>query len=466
MVLLLGSHVSLAEETQAEGPQAEESAEVSAQATVEASTDDDRYFIEQQNYRRLVSNEEFLEASNSAKRLVVFSIERYGRDSMETAAALSDLGQAQRESGDVLAARENFESAIEIIEDKKDRLSEELISPLTGLGRANLQGNRPDSAADAYERALHVSQVNEGPQNLEQVGLLSELTDAYYQLGDFKQADALQRYTVGLYQRRYPAKDDDRLVPVLYERARWLNRMGQIVKEQAVYQQIIRIVEKADGRSSLNLIPALTALGKSYVYGIETEAHAIGERRLRRAISIAKKNDEASNTLKADTLIALADYNLLTGDRTAARRGYVRAWDEFDEESLEDLDARDDRFASPTPLSRQDRGPADFKASVAEFEETYGGSDRAIGHVTVGYDVTISGSTRNLVVIESVPAGYKDAEALAWVRRFKFRPQVVDRTIVETPDQAYRYEFTYVPSADDEVMLQQADDAAATTDES
>ncbi len=407
--------------------------------------------IEQQNLRRLMETEDYAGAAESGKRLVVLSIEHFGRNSMETANALTTLAIAQREVGEIEAARENFGGAVTIIEDIKDRLSKELIDPLQGLARTNMQASRPDAAAEVYERALHVSQVNEGPQNLDQVELLNELTEAYFALGDYDQADALQKFTVGLYQRVYSEDNDMRMVPLLYQRATWLNRMGFIVREQGTYLRIIRIVEKSDGRDSLELIPALTALGRTYVYSLENDAFATGERRLRRAVSIAKKNEGSTDLLRADTEIALADFHLLTGDRTGARRAYLRAWDLFDEESLVMVTERDERFAQPFSLSRQERNPAEFSgASVADFKDTYG-ADTQIGYVTVAYDVNTAGVPKNLEIIESVPEGYKDNDALSWVRRFKFRPRIDERKIVSTKGLIYRYEFSYAPARFEEI---------------
>ncbi|MEM8983881.1 MAG: TonB family protein [Pseudomonadota bacterium] len=405
--------------------------------------------IESRNVERLVDNGDYVAAVDASKRLVVMNMETHGRESLETARALSTLAGAQSLAGDTTAARENYQAAITIIEFLQDHLSVELIDPLTGLGRTTLNAKRPDLATDALERALHVNQVNVGPQNLEQLPLLNDLTEAYYQLGDFKQVKALQRFAVALYERQYPNDDNKSIIPALYRRAAWLNRMGLYVDEQRTYNKIIRIVERVDGRSSLDLIPALTRLGRTYLFAAEPDAILTGQRRLKRAINIAKKNPESTEILHAETELALGDFHTLTGDRTNARRAYVRAWDLLTSEDLTLLTERDKRFDNPQPLRRVDAPVDEFKSTAgAELRESLGRTPQT-GYVTVAYDVNARGNPENLRVVESFPKGLKDREALAWVRKFRFRPRFEERKPVRTRDEEYRYEFRFFGNADD-----------------
>lgn len=415
--------------------------------------------IESQNIERLVDAGDHVAAVDASKRYVVLNMETHGRESLETARALSTLAGAQALAGDSIAARENYEASITIIETLQDHLSAELIDPLTGLGRATLKAERPDLATDALERALHVNQVNVGPQNLEQLPLLNDLTEAYYQLGDFKQVKALQRFAVALYERQYPNDDNKSIIPALYRRAAWLNKMGLYLDEQRTYNKIIRIVERVDGRASLELIPALTRLGRTYLFAAEPDAILTGQRRLKRSINIAKKNPDATPVLHAETELALGDFHTLTGDRTNARRAYVRAWDLMTSEDLTLLTERDKRFDNPQPLRRVDSPVDEFKSTAgAELRESLGRSPQ-MGYVTVAYDVNARGNPENLRVVESFPKGLKDREALAWVRKFRFRPRFEERKPVRTVDEEHRYEFRYFGNAED---LAEPDDDADT----
>lgn len=405
------------------------------------------YEIEQANIIRLLTNGSFDPAVNSGKRLVVTAIDQYSRESLETATALNLLAKAQHGSGDHAAAAENYQAAIELYETLNDRLDRTLIDPLRGLGRTQLALKRPDRAARAFERSLHINQVNEGPQNLQQTGQLAELTEAYFLIGDMKQADALQKLNVSLYARKYPGADDKRRIPSIYQYAKWLHRMALFLREQAAYIQIIRIIERADGRESLDLIPALTGLGKTYVYSAEPDAQAMGERRLRRAIAIARENPASNPVLRADTEISLGDFYVLTGDRTTAKRSYLRAWDFLTNDESDYLTEREERFAKPFPLTVQDVQTESFtSSSVADFKSSIG-AEPEVGYVLVGYDISARGSVSNIEVLEAQPPGLKDGAARAWVKRFKFRPRVEERKLLATPEQVFEYQFTYFPTA-------------------
>lgn len=399
--------------------------------------------VEQRNFDRLFEAGRFDSAVESGKRLVGMAIEVNGLGSLAAGNALTSLALAQREAGDLPAAAENFQAAVAAIEASKDRLAKELIVPLRGLGRTHLEARRPDAAAEDYERALHVSQVNDGPQNLEQIALLNELSEAYFQLGDFKQADALQRYTVGLYKRRFSADDDKRMLPALYQRAHWLVRMNQPIGAQVVYGQIVRIVEKSDGRDSLELLPALIGGAHTFIYSAESDSKQQGERRLRRAISIVKKSETATLENHGDAEIALGDFYNLIGERTSARRAYRRAWDVLDTGELENMAALDERFGEPKPLSRQDvvedPGPV---GTVADFADTYDDGTN-LGYVSVVFDVNARGRVENQRIIESEPPRFRDAEALRWVRRFVYRPKMADKEPVAARDRQFRYNFRY-----------------------
>ena len=119
---------------------------------------------------------EFDEADISAKRVVEMTIRFYGPQSHEAAKALNNLAIVQHNNGQYAAAIQNFSSSIEILEVVRDRLNEELVNPLKGLGAAQLGNGRPDLAAASFNRATHITHVNEGPHNIEQVEILTSRT--------------------------------------------------------------------------------------------------------------------------------------------------------------------------------------------------------------------------------------------------------------------------------------------------
>jgi tetratricopeptide (TPR) repeat protein len=141
-----------------------------------------------ENYKRLMSEGIYDEADTVAKRVVTLSIQLTGPRSSETAKALTNLGIVQHRNKQFDAAQQNFAGAIEIIEDREDRLNRRLINPLKGLGAAQLEGGRPDLAKQSFTRAIHITHVNEGPHNMDQIDILESLAETNVRLGSIEEA--------------------------------------------------------------------------------------------------------------------------------------------------------------------------------------------------------------------------------------------------------------------------------------
>jgi tetratricopeptide (TPR) repeat protein len=165
-------------------PVAEEETAPEAPETGEQPISEDEMLREFARFRDLMDERNFDEADISAKRVVEMTIKFYGPQSHEAAKALNNLAIVQHNNGQYAAAIQNFTAAIEILEVVRDRLNEELVNPLRGLGAAQLGNGRPDLAAASFGRATHITHVNEGPHNIEQVEILESLAEARVRLGD------------------------------------------------------------------------------------------------------------------------------------------------------------------------------------------------------------------------------------------------------------------------------------------
>lgn len=119
------------------------------------------------------------EADILAKQIVERSILSFGRNSKDTARALTSLATLQTSNYENIAAIQNFAAAIDIVETMDSRLSIDLISPLKAMGAAQLQAGNGDYARDAWNRAVHISHVNLGPHNFEQIETLQAIADLY-----------------------------------------------------------------------------------------------------------------------------------------------------------------------------------------------------------------------------------------------------------------------------------------------
>lgn len=139
-------------------------------------------------YREAQLSSMLEEADTLAKRIVDMSIRVHGIDSKTTAVALTNLANLQSSSEDNASAVLNYEQAIEIVERVDSRLSSDLISPLRGMGYAHLQAGNANLASAAWSRALHVSHVNFGPHNFEQVETLYAIGRLLRSAGEYKRA--------------------------------------------------------------------------------------------------------------------------------------------------------------------------------------------------------------------------------------------------------------------------------------
>ncbi|HEY5654482.1 MAG TPA: tetratricopeptide repeat protein, partial [Woeseiaceae bacterium] len=144
---------------------AEESSEMPANEAVDYGDELTTLFG---RFEELLNNELFDEAEVVAKQLVELSIRERGRDHKDIAAALVNLGIAQYRLEQYDLAELNFSAAIRAIERSDSRLSPYLVNPLKGLGATQLKLGEPVEALETFDRAVHVTHVNEGPQNLDQ----------------------------------------------------------------------------------------------------------------------------------------------------------------------------------------------------------------------------------------------------------------------------------------------------------
>ena len=143
-------------------------------------SDIDRLFL---LYKDARAEGSYDEADTLAKRIVDRSIESNGIDSKVTAVALTNLGMLQLSQEESVSAAQNFTVAIDVVERLENRLSVDLITPLRGLGRAEQQAGQLDRAVDAWKRAVHISHVNYGPHNYEQVETLYSIAKVLYDAG-------------------------------------------------------------------------------------------------------------------------------------------------------------------------------------------------------------------------------------------------------------------------------------------
>lgn len=423
-----------------------------------------RYF---QLYRDALQNESYVEADALAKRVVELSIEVFGINSLDSAKALTNLGIAQHHNEEYEAAQANYTAAIDIIERTTDRLNENLINPLKGLGAAQLAAGRPDQAVQSFERAVHVSHVNEGPHNLMQVEILQSLAETYLAAGEFDTVEDIQEHVFQL-QARDVHLDSMGIIPALENQAMWQHRLQLYEKERYTWRKIIDVIEDHHGSDDLRLIPPLTGLGKSHLFvgSSEMSFHqptsiSSGEVYLKRALRIAEENPESTWQIREDALLALGDFYIMSGKPNRARSVYEETWQLLSEDP-ERLQHRRDHLESLVVLQRI--SPPKYVGIDGEVRNALPGENYSVGSLVFDFGVNTRGFTTDIEMVEAKPAGFVEMESavLRDLRAMIHRPRLEDGTTVATDGLTYTHKFFYRES--DLPQQPEPTDVAATNE--
>ena len=399
-------------------------------------------------YKNLLANGMTAEADVVAKRIVELSIRENGFESTDTAKALTNLAIVQHRNEDYETAQQNYEAAIGIIERVEDRLNSALINPLRGLGASQLASGRPDLAIEAFDRAKHVSHVNEGPHNLDQVAIIESLAEIYIYIGEVERAYDLQDRVYTLYARKY-AVDSDQIIPALFKRADWQHRLRLYGRERDTYRSIIKIIEKNHGKHELSLIRPLTGLATAYLYVGEIDREyqrdstlTTGEIYVKRAKRIADEHPDATWMIKENTYLSLADFYVFSDKAGKAKRAYQETWDLLSEDESRLINRYNHL---ETLVMLQDIYPPKYYGMDDDARSSDDDEQFQQGKIVTKFMVNSRGRARNFEIIESHPAGLEDMEknVLREMRRLIYRPRLEDREVVETQNMTYSHEFFY-----------------------
>jgi hypothetical protein len=156
------------------------------------------------------------EADVLAKQIVEKSIHSFGRNSKDTARALTSLATLQTSNHENIAAIQNFAAAINIIEHMDGRLGLDLVNPLKAMGAAQLQAGNGDHARDAWIRAVHISHVNLGPHNIEQIETLYAMATLYSR-AEMTKEERIVRRQIKYLRYRYSTPERQEIVPAMNE---------------------------------------------------------------------------------------------------------------------------------------------------------------------------------------------------------------------------------------------------------
>jgi hypothetical protein len=362
--------------------------------------------------------------------------------------------------------------------------SADLIAPLTALSEFYEEAGESVLSAAAVQRALEIVRVNYGLYTLEQAALLRRLIARAESLGDYfaawdleqsllrlaernpedirtagilrdtadRRMKVLERYNAGglpvevilgcYYMEIVPTRRvDSNGLPI---NARGTTedsctsgsrrRVNQrIVSEaQRYYSQAVNILLLNEDYSSNELPTLLMELvHSSYSYSIP----ALGKRSLRYLLAY-QTTTSAPLTDRFDTLVQMADWELLHSDGSRGRESALTAYAKalrLLEETPPARRAIERAFSPEIPI----RLPAFYPNPLVTREQG------SAGYIDVTFVVDKYGRSRKIQLLDATA----NATALAGkrltqtIRRSRFRPQLVDGQFADTDPIVVRYHF-------------------------
>ncbi|MEQ8861340.1 MAG: energy transducer TonB [Pseudomonadales bacterium] len=369
-----------------------------------------------------------------------------------------DLVEQQIEAQEYPESALWLERHIAEIEAESHRFDPRLVRPLTLLGDAYAGQGRQQEALVRYQRALHLSRVNDGLNTPDQVAIVYREATVLKSLGSYQAANDREEYAYDVLHRAHGPLDEE-LLPGIYHLAQWYERTSNVFAARSLYEQAVRIIEAHDKLETPAAIPALRGIATSYrmerfppfyLSDMEQDESSViagsafrqqvtvnnfpaGEAALQRIIRIRQEQQPVDQLALAGSVLDLADWYTLFDKSRRAEPLYAHAW-----ELMADMENFDTAsyFADPELLYF----PTPGNPSAPPPEQR---GERSTGYVEVAFSVTEDGYVRNLDTVASQPDGLMDFRVRKSLRLARYRPMLVDGVPVARESFTYRHEFPY-----------------------
>ena len=386
-------------------------------------------------------------------------------DSVNGGTESLEIAKDQIETGEYEEAIRVAESEIGRTEAIWGRYDIALVEPLLVLGDGLTGYGDYESALKAYDRALHVTRVNTGLHDPNQVAVVYREANAYYAKGDIAAANDRHEYAYHVLERNFDQQEDESaLIPGTFALANWYTKTYNIFMARTFFEKARVLAEAHYDKSHPILIEALRGIANTYrlekfapaeIPNIEemvasrrrgaTNISRLPPTRINNfregeaalieivKIMLAQGNAEIEEVSQAK--LDLADWYLLFQQNKRAQVLYEDVWLSFEDRSSSNFLARELRSPKPIYLSL----PQDRKASATATR-----TRATKGIVELSFTVTERGSVTNLVTERAEPSG-SDFLVRKQARKARYRPAFVDGKPVATPDIRLSHTFTYYP---------------------
>lgn len=372
--------------------------------------------------------------TSSYQQRIDSTTQQFGKNSLPTAEAYSDLADALRHAGQHEQATQSYVTAIDVYRAIDGPFTPLAIPLLMNLGDNYREAHDGLNAVTAYSEARTVNRRIYGLLNEAQLPMLDKLSATLLELNKPVEAEAQQVEALRLAERTWPPESDQGLAAV-YKYAAWLRDRGLFQFERDQYDRVRRIIEDHYGKKDVRLVTPLLGIGNSFRNQRTPDGQGIGA--LQQALEILVAQPTRDSLAVATALRDLGDWQVAFDRVGYSGAEYRRAWQLLDEVPYGDR-LRHEWFTGPVFVLRE---PIVIRGLSEE-------PNAPSGHVLVRFDLDRNGLTSNVVIIESEPAGLMDEAVSRQVKRSRFRPQIADGEIVGGEGLGLRLTFQYKPVAE------------------
>lgn len=367
-----------------------------------------------------------------------------------------------------IAAQEYDESIrwldqhIDLLERVRHRYHPELVEPLTLRGDAYAGKGEYDKALDQYQRATHLSRVNDGLNSASQVPIVYREAAAFKAMQDYERANDREEYAYHVLTRAHGAYDPE-MLPGVYHLAQWYTQTNNVFSARAMYEHALNILTASGAAQSEAALPAYRGIATSYrlerfppyyitgssdntamrsqfepeyVDTVSINNFPAAERALQQIVAIYRESpDKYSVQSQVEAILDLADWYLLWDKYSRAHPLYAHAYGMVGE-----IEGVDPASVFGTPKLLHFPAPQPPKKPPAHLR-----GDQQKGVVEVAFEVSKNGHVRKLATVASQPEGMMDFRVRKSLRASRYRPALAEGVPVVHAEHRYQYNFAYFP---------------------
>jgi tetratricopeptide (TPR) repeat protein len=386
----------------------------------------------------------------------------------------------------------DYRDAIAQLEAEQGAWGLGLAEQLAGLGQTYQTRGQHRDAIKIFDRAIHVSRINNGLYDLSQVPIIERMVESLKARGRWEEVHERHQYLFWLHKRNFGA-DDPRMLPVIDRLGKWyindyaLNperrMMDQLVDAHNLFQHAVNIISGTYGENDLRLIEPLrglvmsnwffanyrgeggtTPLERSHLtreLGVDqvnflTDQHtdnrltqylrnnyADGKRAIEQMVAIYSVSPDARPGAAARAKVELADWEQLFDRRRNAADLYRQAYVELKADEKTRTQA-EKLFSQPVALPELEFVESDLEQPASVRGATDNEAIEPVNYVLVSFDVNRFGDAENIQVLESSPEDNADyrARVKRSLETTRFRPRLVDGEPVDTQGLTQKFVFT------------------------